>query len=187
MRSYQFNLQANAIQDLNAIGNHVRILEATNDVFISLDNQPFFKLKAGQGITDNTSFETIRLKSLVVQNVLLVAGVGTFHDSSESVSITTTTTIEAANTYKPVADILVNATSTAALVGANANRKLLTITNPVTNTGSFRLGVPLNVGAGRGDRLDVGESISLALTGALSAYNEGATNESLIVSELENI
>ncbi len=185
MRSFQLNLQANVEQELGVVGNHFRILEATNDLYVSIDDSPYFKVKAGQGLTDNKDkFERLKVKSLVAQNALLIAGFGTFHDSNESISVTTSATVAPAATYNPLADVSVPAGASAALVSANLNRLSLIITNPTTNTATFRLGVPLDVSANKGAILEVGDSITLATTAAISAFNTGAVAESLVISEL---
>jgi len=188
MRSYAFSLLANVPQDLKIKGRHLRLVEATGDLYVALDQSPWLKLKQGQGLTiDGQGVTDVRIKSPTAQNVLIVAGDGLFHDNNQSVSVNTTATVDPANTYTPHADVSVPAGGTAALVAANSNRRAVTITNPISNAGTFRIGIPLSVAANQGDILEPGDSITLATTAALSAFNTGSAAESLIVNEVEQI
>ena len=188
MRDYPLNLNAGDIKEISVTGNTWSIMEATDDVYVSVDNAPFIKRIKGQGLSyDVGVFKRLRIKSLVAQSVTIAAGQGRIIDKGTAVSVSTQANVKPGNTYSPGADVTVLAGSSAQLVAANANRLSVTITNKLSNSNTFRIGTPTTVGATVGDVLEPGESITIATTAALSAFNEGATDEALSVSEVEDI
>lgn len=181
------SLQANVVYPLNSEGNFFHLVSATSSLQISVNDGEYITITQGQGIETQQPFRKLQIKSAAAQSVKWVTGFGRFRDNAQNVNVTTSATIDPANTYTPAADVTVLAGSSANLIGSNAGRRALTITNPTSNSNTFRLGVPLNVGANKGDILEPGDTITMATTAAIDAYNTGATDESLTVNELEQV
>jgi hypothetical protein len=175
-------LQAGAILPVSTKGAFFHLIAAANSIEVSVDDGEYITITQGQGF--ETEFKKLHIKSATTQAVSWVTGAGRFVDSADNVNVTTSATVAAGNTYTPKNDVTVLAGSTANLISATVGRLSITITNPTSNSNDFRLGVPLNVGAGKGDILEPGDSITLAYDGALDAYNSGATDEALIVGEV---
>ena len=81
------------------------------------------------------------------------------------------------------ADVSIAATTTDPVLAANTSRVEAIITNLAVNAQTMRIG-DSNAGAARGIELAPGQTIVLTTTAAISAYNPGASAESLAVLEV---
>ncbi|WP_339861286.1 hypothetical protein [Paremcibacter congregatus] len=80
-------------------------------------------------------------------------------------------------------DQIINAGTGAVISALRASKRQTMIYNPTVNTGNFRVGP--GAAGGAGILLEPGMSITLDGSMAISAYNEGASNEALTVTELD--
>ena len=86
-------------------------------------------------------------------------------------------------TITSYADNSVAATSQELISAANANRREIILQNPASNTSDFRI-ADTNAGAARGLALAPGASLVLNTSGAVYAYNTGASAQNIIALEL---
>ena len=188
MRTYAYNLQVAAIQDLKITGSHFRLLEATNDLYVSFGNGPFMKFKAGQGVTMlRDSVTDIRLKTLVAQNILLVAGDGHFHDANENVSVNATATVENSNTVNPLAEVSIPAGATVLLSAALATRKELRIGVKGSAANGVYIGDATVAVAKQGGYIEEGSVDYVGTTAAVYGYNSGGAAINVNVMDLVKI
>lgn len=175
MRSYSYTLGAGQVQQQNVPGRHFRVLESTGALYVSFNNGPEVKFLAGQGVTfDSAPFVEIRLRSLVAQSVLVVAGEGEYHDANENISVTSSATIAPGNTLPVGGDVSVAAISSVVISAAVASNLAVIIKADIANTETVRVGGS-GVGAAGGYPLEPGESMTIATTAIIAAYNPSAT------------
>jgi len=156
---------------------------ATSPVLVSFDNKAEISLVQGQKIA--ISYSGFTLKSAAGQSVVIKYGRGNFSNSNQNVSVTTTATVEGANVTKPNAEISVGAGLTILLVDANANRKMLRLAIPSTETGEVYLTDSLNTA--KGGILEAGVIDYQDTEAAVYAHNYGASAVLVSVLEMERI
>ena len=184
LNDYPFYLGAGEERLLEVAGDFYHILEATDTVYISLDDDEFNK--RGKGLGENGPFYRIRVKSDVAQGIRIVAGFGQLNDTRDNVSVTVSATVTPSNNTLAIPDITVPAGTTVQLVAARAGRKSLMLKSLFTNdpSDSVRLGDLASVGAGSGIQMVSGEGVTIETETAYYAYNEGSND--FVISATEH-
>lgn len=90
------------------------------------------------------------------------------------------------NDYRSTADYSVPATTAAKIREISADQKYIIVSNLASNTQTMRIG-DSNVGAARGTPLAPGETLVLATSDAVWAYNPGAGAESLAITRIRKV
>jgi hypothetical protein len=184
IRDLSTTLVAGVIQAFRQYAGNVLYLDtATSPVLVSFDNKSEVSLVQGQKI--DIGYRGFTLKSLVGQSVVVKYGQGNFSNSNQNVSVTTSATVQGANTTKPVAEISIGAGLTIILEAANANRKMLRLAIPSSETGELYLTDALNTA--KGGILEPGVIDYLDTEAAVYAHNYGAAAVKVSVLELERI
>lgn len=185
LRDYSFSLEANVPQILPA-GDTTSLTivsaSAGAPVEVTFDaGSSKSRLMPGEGLDDNYLGD-VYLKSAAAQTVVVRISRG-YQRSAQTVNVNSTATVSVSNTCDAVADISIPATSSAALVGANADRKELLITN-LSNTVTIRVGSAGTVGASAGTPIFPLQTAVITTEAAVSAYNPGGAAVSVAVTEL---
>jgi hypothetical protein len=174
-RDYVLTFAGAGEQVIHARGRHLRVLEAaTAPVYVQIDGSGELYRRAGQGINVSAPFSKFTVRSTVAQSVRVCVSEERQDDDSESVAVSVTATVAPGDTLETVADVSIGAAASAVIVGADATRRVVIIKNLSSNTDAIRIGEAGGVGAARGHELEPGESIALATTSAVSAYNTKA-------------
>lgn len=162
-------------QTIPESGKFVRVIEATDDVYIKLDDTST-ELKRGvkSGIANIQGFRKVQVRSLVAQTIRICISDEPQDEGRDDVAVTVSATIAPGDTITTAADVSIAAATADLIVAASATRKSVIIKNPSTNTDSFRIGEAGGVTAGRGFELEPGESIALTVNCAVHGYNTKA-------------
>jgi hypothetical protein len=159
-------------------GNHVRILEATGDVYLAINNGPFRRRTQGWAETvepGGAPITKITVKSLIAQSILIGAGRGET-DDGETLNVNVTATVTPGNTIGAGGDVALPAGvggATTLVSAADATALTVLLKADIANTETIRVG-GAGVGAAGGYPLEPGESVSLSTTAAIWAYNPSA-------------
>jgi len=184
IRDLSTALVAGVMQAFRQTSGNVFYLDtATSPILVSFDNKAEVSLAQGQKIAINYRGFTVR--SLAGQNITIKYGFGNISNSNQQVSVTTTATVQGANTTKPQAEISIGAGLTVQLVAANANRKALRLAIPSTETGEVYLTDALNTA--KGGILEAGVIDYQDTEAAVYAHNYGAAAVLVSVYEMERI
>ena len=181
LRDFKLNLTANVEQQLNVNGNFIGILESSTNIYISIDGGPFVKRKAGH--FQRTDYDTLRVKSLVDNVALVVAGYGDFYSAANEISVNTSAELLPGNTNTGLADVTIPAGASAIVAAGNVKRKWLAIKALNSNDAATFIRVGVAPDATHGIELGAGEAVQIETSGAISAYNTGAVD--FVVSVLE--
>ena len=167
-------------------GRYLRILSATDDVYVQLDGGSEVLRKSGQAINDPDGFAFIKLRSTVAQTVQIVVADTPQDDNAQTITATVSATIGAGDTLTSAPDFSVPATTTSQVLAGRADRLTAIIKNLNSNTDPVRVG-DASVGASRGHELMPGESISLDSTSSISVYNPKASAQSVSLLEIRDV
>lgn len=184
LRDFVFTLQAGIEQSPGIVGNFYHILEATDDVYVSLDNSAW--MKRGQGLGEKADYQEIRLRSLVLQTVRLVAGYGELIDTRDNVAVTVSATVTPSDLLTPYTDVSLPAGGPATqILAANSHRKSAMLKNNFANDPAdiVRIG-NAGVTATKGIEFLAGENMTIETEAAIWGYNTGAN--AVVISILEN-
>lgn len=189
MRAYSLTLAVNAQQSIDVSGNFFRIVSASAGVKLSVQmgTGPYTPMDAGNAIKlERTEFTRLTVKSSVAQTVVIVAGYGTMYDDQQSVSVTSSATITPGNTLDNGGDVSLVALATTAVRAADAKQLAVIIKADIANTATIRVGTTA-VGAAKGYPLEPGESVTIATTAAIAAYNPDAAAQNVHVLPVRNV
>lgn len=165
-------------------GRYLRVLEAaTADPFFSLDDGQEVQRGAGQDINDPDGFYRVTVRSTVAQLVRFTVAQFPQDDARSNVALSVSATVTPGASVSASAVVSVPAVSSAAVLAANANRLSAIIANPATNTDPIRVG-GAGVAAASGIELQPGDSITLATTAAIYAYNGKASAQNVEALEV---
>lgn len=164
-------------------GNMFYLDSASSEIEVSFDNRSPIKLVQGQKTA--MSYSGFTIKSQTGQSISIKHGFGHFSNSAQNVAVTTSATVAGANVTKPQAEISVGAGSTATLVGANANRKMLRLAIPSSESGEVYLTDVTNTQ--KGGILEAGVIDYQDTEAAVYAHNYGASPVKVSVYEMERI
>lgn len=186
LRDFNLNLVANVPQTLVVDGDFFGVYEAQNYVYISLDNGPDIKRTAGNYQTGK--YNTVIIRSLVNQTVVLQLGYGAFFSSNQNVTVNTTTIVEPGNSNPALDDVVVPAGGSIQIVGANLIRKSVIIKSLYSNDPSSIVRVGIGAAAAKGAELIAGDALPpIESTGAIDAYNPGALDVTLSITEINKV
>lgn len=170
---------------LQVRGRHVLITAATDNVYVSFDDQSFLKRGKKSNINPGYEFTVVTIKSLVAQTVEFTVSDEKQDEGRDDVAVTTTASITPGNTFEGVADVALVAVTATQIIAADATRLGVIIKNPSSNTASVRIGASGSVGAAQGVELEPGESMPVATTAAVYGYS--VPGESVSVSVVREV
>lgn len=189
-RDYPLSLTAGVVFNLGAARGSIYKLRdvsvAGAVVYIQFNNSgAWIPLRDGDG-GEGVVFDNVKVKCAVNVTANLYLGTVKQKSSNATVSVANVTaTFEENNGGASPLDTIINAGFGAVISAARATKRSTIIYNPSTNTGPFRVGP--GAAAGAGLKLEVGMSIEILGSMAISAFNEGAANEALTLTELDRI
>jgi hypothetical protein len=160
------------------------ITAAASDLTARFDASEPVPLPAGLGF--RRYYREVELESATGGAFLVLAGFGSVADARAVVTANLTVNTEPGNTLSDGGDIACAATAVTLLSALDATRLVLTVSNPSTNTETLRIGT-VAVAAATGFALEPGESISLATTAAVYAYNPGAGPQTVAVGAVQQV
>ena len=189
-RDYPISLVAGVETNLGGIFGTTYRLRSTSvigaTIYIEFNNSGnWIPAKAGDW-GDSLDFKRVRVRCAVNVDIVLYLGKARQRSSEAVVNIASVAaTFEENNGGASPLDTVINAGFGAVISAARATKRATIIYNPSTNTGAFRVGN--GAAAGAGLLLEVGMSIEILGSMAISAFNEGAANEALTLTELDRI
>jgi len=175
------SMAANATRVVQRTGNKIAIYtgqgvtirmspsgqQVTLDAGVVVQVQPFDRFEIINGST--------------IQDVIVYSGEGDYFDGRSNISATISATITPATTFTAEADASIAGGASVNISAADANKRQVFISNPETNTMTFRIG-DSTVDATKGFILEPSASIIIDTSAAVYAFNTGATTETLGVS-----
>lgn len=140
-----------------------------------------------EGVGFRRYYKTVELQSATGQSVVMLVGFGSVFDGRATANVNVTATVAAGNTVNNGGDVNVTHSTRALLLAADTTRTYAVIANPSTNTVTVRIG-SVTVNNVTGIPLEPGESLPLATTAAVYAYNpDGAVDVTISASSIEQI
>jgi hypothetical protein len=171
-------------------GRYVRVLDAPSaDLFLSFDSQGMeIQRGAGQSFDcGDFQFNTLFIRSTVAQTVRVSVSDQQQTDDRQNISATISATVDPGNTLETAADVSIAATSADVVFAGDANTRSVTVTSLDSNNAVIRVGELGSVGPTRGHPLYPGDSLTLATTQAIHAYNTGAAAQDLAVVAVKDV
>lgn len=186
-RDYYLTFTGAGIQEIKARGRFLRVLSAPSaPVFLAFDGSTELERRAGQGVNYGGAFNRIAVRSTVAQTVLVCVSDERQDDDQEEVSVSVAATVAPGNTLGAGGDVSIPATSSNVLSASDATRLALIVANPPGNTDPVRVG-GAGVNASSGIELQPGDSITLATTAAVHAYNPKGSAQSVQVLPVREV
>ncbi|MEO0411838.1 MAG: hypothetical protein AAF221_08385 [Pseudomonadota bacterium] len=187
-REYRFTIQPGTDYELDAKGEFWRIESlsvAGASIQLSFDGESSVSARIGTR-GRRRRLGRIRAFSQVLITVVMQIGDDPIEGEVANVSIAgVTATFEENNGGADPLDVVINAGLSAIISPARASKRSVTIKNPIGNTSNFRVGTA--PAANRGVEIEPGAGVTLSGSMAVSAYNAGAANEALTVTELDRL
>ena len=153
-------------------GDYFHVVTApVNDLQVRFDDGPLESVYQGLGF--RKYYSRFELYSATGQTVLVRGGFGSVTDGRSTATVNVTANVSPGNTLKNGGDVACGATATTQLLAADTDRLYAIIKNPSTNSVTVRIGTN-TVGAANGIPLEPGETLPLATTAAVYAYNPDA-------------
>lgn len=166
-------------------GKFVRVIEATDDVYIKLDDVSTELKRGVKSQVSSEGFENVVIRSLVAQTVRICISDQPQDEGRDDVAVNTTASITPGNTFAGAADVALAAAAATLIIASDADRLGVLIKNPSSNAASVRIGGLASVGAAQGIELEPGESIPIATTDAIYGYS--VPGESVSVSVVREV
>lgn len=166
-------------------GKFVRVIEATDDVYIKLDDVSTELKRGVKSQVSSEGFENVVIRSLVAQTVRICISDQPQDEGRDDVVVNTTASITPGNTFAGAADVALAAAAATLIIASDADRLGVLIKNPSSNAASVRIGGLASVGAAQGIELEPGESIPIATTDAIYGYS--VPGESVSVSVVREV
>ncbi len=155
------------------------------DLYVRFDDGERVPFPQGVGI--RRYYQSFELESATGQNLVALAGFGSVVDGRASVTgLTLNTQIAPGNTLDDGGDVSCGATAATQLLAADADRMYALIKNPSTNTVTVRVGTSA-VAAASGVPLEPGETLPLATTAAIYAYNPDAGAVTIAAASVKDV
>lgn len=175
------SMAANATRVLQRTGNKIAVYagqgltirmspsgqQITLDAGVVVQVQPFDRVEIINGST--------------IQDVQVYTGSGDYFDGRSNISATISATLAPATTFAAEADAAIAGGASVNISAADTDKRQVFISNPETNTMTFRIG-DSTVDATKGFILEPGGSMIIDTSAAIYAHNTGATSETLGVS-----
>lgn len=166
-------------------GRYVRIIEATGDVYLKLDDVSTELKRGVKSQVSSEGFSQVVVRSAIAQTVRICISDQPQDEGRDDVAVTTAASITPGNTFAGAADVALTAATATEIIGADATRLGVIIKNPSSNTASVRIGGAASVGAATGIELEPGESMPVATTAAVWGYSvPGETVSVSVVREV---
>lgn len=156
-------------------GDYFHVLTApVDDLEVRFDDgEP---VPARESVGFRRYYRSIELSSATGQAVLCFVGFGSVSDGRASANVSTTVNISPGNTLNDGGDVVCPAVTATQLLAADPDRLYALLKNGSANTITVRIGTA-DVGAADGTPLEPGETLPLATTAAIYAYNPHATDD----------
>ena len=152
-------------------GRYVRVIDATDDVYIKLDDVSTELLRGKGSQIGSQGFRRVRIRTLVAQTIQICISDDPQDEDRNAISLSVSATLLPGNTFEGIADFTPAGVGAEQVLAADSDRLTFTLTNPATNTGIMRVsGSAATVGAARGAYLEPGQSITRAYDGAVWVY-----------------
>ncbi len=186
MTPIRVTLAAGVPQRFGVDGDYVHVITApVTDLTVRFDNGEPVPMYEGVGF--RRYYKEIELSSATGQSVIVLAGFGSVFDGRATANVNVTATVAAGNTFNSGADVSALHSARTLLLAADASRTYAVVCNSSSNTLSVRIG-DSTVAAATGILLEPGESISIATTAAIYAYNaDGATDVTINAASIRQV
>lgn len=177
---YDITLAAGEGIDIIRLSNFVVCVTATAAFNLAIDDETPGRFEQGLSFESTQTFEKVRLEnnSGASNTIRLGLGIGKLTDSRAN--FTSALSLVKAATPDSIADVALPAAATTVIQAADTTRREIIISNPVTNTKTFRIG-DAGAGAANGIPLEPGASIVLSTSGAVYGFNPAGAVESVCV------
>jgi hypothetical protein len=173
MTPIRVTLTAGVEQRFGINGDYVHVITApVTDLQVRFDDGELVPMYEGVGF--RRYYREISLYSATGQSVIVLAGFGSVFDGRATANVNVTATVAAGNTLNNGGDVSALAGAATQLLAADASRTYALICNVSTNTLTVRIGSSA-VAAATGVPLEPGETLALATTAAIYAYNAGGS------------
>jgi len=179
MTPVRVTLAANTPQRWAIDGDWIAcITAAVSDLTARFDNSE--KVPLPQGLGFRRYYREVELESATGGAFVVLLGFGSVADARASVTANLTTNIAPGNTLPTGGDVSCAAGAATLLAALDATRLTITVSNPSGNSGTMRIG-PAGVTATKGFLLEPGETVTIATTAAVYAWNTGVGAEDVSV------
>lgn len=187
MTPFPMVLAAGVPQSFDVEGDYFHVQTApVDDLQVRFDEGAPAIIPQGMGL--RRYYSRVTLESATGQTVKVLAGFGSVFDGRASVTgLTLNTQIAPGNTLDNGARVSCVVSSATQLLAADATRLYALIKNPSTNTLTMYIGTAAVTDAD-GIPLEPGETLPLATTAAIYAYNaDGALAENLWAAAVREV
>lgn len=168
MTPIRVTLTAGVPQRFGVEGDYVHVITApVTDLTLRFDNGE--KVPMYEGVGFRRYYKEIELESATGQSVIVLAGFGSVFDGRATANVNVTATVAAGNTINNGGDVATVSGAATQLLAADTTRTYALIGNASTNTVTVRIGTA-TVDATHGIPLEPGETLSIATTAAIYAY-----------------
>lgn len=172
MTPLRFTLAAGVPKSWPINGDYFHVLTApVDDLIVRFDSGepvPVFK-----GLGFRRYYRDVQLESATGQAVVVLVGFGTVADARASANVDVTANVQPGNTLNNGGDVSCAAGAATQLLAADADRLYALIKNVSSNTVTVRIG-NATVAAATGCPLEPGETLPIATTAAIYAWNPDA-------------
>lgn len=169
MTPYKFALLAGVERSFEVEFDYFHVLTAPiTDLMVRFDDGAQVNLYEGVGLRIYGSKFT--LESATGQTVTVLAGFGHVFDGRATANVNVTATVAAGNTFNDGGDVVCVHAARTQLLAQDLLRTYALVKNSSSNTITVRIG-NATVAAGSGNPLEPGETLPLATTAALYAWN----------------
>ncbi len=177
LKEFSFTVPAGETRGLDIEGDWCQVQESdASGCIISFDQSPSGRWYEGQG--RRVYYEKVSVFSDTSQTVKLLLGFGHATDARAVVNASVTTNIAPGNTLTPLEDVSCVAGAATSIAAADTDRLGVIIHNPSDNTHTLRIG-DAGVTATKGVALEPGETLPIASTAQIFAWNTGASDQSV--------
>lgn len=186
MTPIRVTLAAGVPQRFGVEGDYIHVITApVTDLSVRFDSGE--KVPMYEGVGFRRYYREFELESATGQSVIVLAGFGSVFDGRATANVSVTATVAAGNTLSSGADVSCTANTRVLLLAADTLRTYATFTNVSSNTLTMRIGDVTVTGAS-GTPLEPGETLTIATTAAVYAWNASMTTaETLNASSVRQV
>jgi len=180
MRDYPLKLAIGQVIEFDIEGDSFHIVTAPSEVKVTLGtNETEITRYQGMGGQSPKPYTSVKIRSLVAQDIIISLGYGGVSDSRSNLTATISTSIAPANLNTPLALVTILPLTRALLATSKASRKELRIGVASTNTTHIHFG-DVTVDATNGGIIEVGGIDYVSSEGAIYAYNPHAVDSVIV-------